>query len=176
MKFRTFAAGSALVCFTLLCAETTTPISSIPDVPYPEGFRRWMHVTSVITPARKDETGAHEDQAKNPAPHGLVHHLYANALAVEGYRTGHFPEGAVLIADWFFLEEAKSGLVQGARQSTDVMIRDARHAATGGWGFEKFGGDSRTERKAGANAVQSCFRCHERAGMEREFVFSTMKD
>jgi hypothetical protein len=175
MKFRTPFSTSALALSTLLVAQTVAPTSPAPDVPYPDGYRRWMHITSVVNPAKKDEAGTPSDAAKTSTPHGLIHHLYANELALEGYRTGHFPEGAVLIADWFALEEARSGLVQGTRQSVDVMIRDVRYSATGGWGFEKFDQDSHTKRKVSSNAVKSCFECHQHAGAEREFVFSTLK-
>ena len=176
MKFRALFFSIALALSTLLAAQTTAPTSPAPEVPYPDGYRRWMHITSVVSPPKKAVMGAPADEAKASAPHGLVHHLYANELALEGYRTGHFPEGAVLIADWFALEEARSGLVQGARESLDVMIRDPRYAATGGWGFEKFDQDSHTKRKVSANAVNTCFKCHQHAGAEREFVFSTLKE
>lgn len=159
-----------------LLAETPPPAPSFPAVPYPEGFRRWTHVASAIVAATmSDGNTAGERKEKQPAPHGLIHNLYANALALEGYRTGHFPEGAVLIADWFILEETRGGLKQGPRQSVDVMIRDARYTETGGWGFENFEQASRTQRNVGANAVKACFECHRRATPEREFVFSTLQ-
>jgi hypothetical protein len=177
MKFRTLLSGSALALSTLLLAQSVAPVSPAPEVPYPDDFRRWMHITSVVTPAKKSEGGTSSDKARDSAPHGLIHHLYSNELALEGYRTGHFPAGAVLIADWFALEESRSGLVQGARQSVDVMIRDVRYASTGGWGFTKFDQDSHTIRKVDASAAaQSCFKCHEHAGADREFVFSALKE
>ena len=55
--------------------------------------------TSAVTPPEKGATNNHPDDGKIVAPHGLIHHIYANEKALEGYRTGHFPEGAVLIAD-----------------------------------------------------------------------------
>lgn len=175
MKIRTLFFASALVLTTLLFAQTAAPTSPAPEVSYPDGYRRWMHITSVVSPPKKEEATAHSDGAKASAPHGLVHHLYANELALEGYRTGHFPEGAMLTADWFVLEESRSGLVQGPRQSLDVMVRDVRYAETGGWGFEKFDQDSHTVRKVSTNAVKSCFECHKFAGPEHEFVFSKLK-
>ena len=176
MKSRSLFFAGALALSTLLFAETAAPVSPSLEVPYPDGYRRWMHITSVVSPPKKNEAGAPADEAKAAAPHGLVHHVYANEQALEGYRTGHFPEGAVLIADWFALEEMRSGLVQGARQGVDVMIRDNRFTATGGWGFTKFDQDSHTQRKVDATAaVQSCFKCHQFAGAERQFVFSTLK-
>jgi hypothetical protein len=159
---------------TLLRAETPPSSAAYPEVPYPDGFRRWTHVVSAIVAAKMSEPGKPAEEAKGAAPHGLIHNLYANALAVEGYRTGHFPEGAVLIADWYVLEETRGGLKQGPRKSVDVMIRDARYAETGGWGFENFDQSSHTQRNVGPKAVTSCFECHRHAGPEREFVFSTL--
>ena len=108
------------------------------------------------------------------APHGLIHHLYANEKALEGYRTGHFPEGSVLIADWFVLEPKRADLVEGSRKSVNVMIRDARYTTTGGWGFEDFAQDSHEKRNVGPAAVQSCFDCHSRA-KDHDYVFSVLK-
>lgn len=164
-----------LLASTLLRADPAVPDAPLPEVPYPEGYRRWTHVVSAVVSAKMGEAGPDAEKEKARAPHGLIHNLYANERAVEGYRTGHFPEGAVLIADWFVLEETRGGLKQGPRKSVDVMIRDARYTETGGWGFENFEQSSRTQRNVGAKAVTSCFKCHQWAGPEREFVFSTLQ-
>jgi hypothetical protein len=155
----------------LIAQDTPT---APPPVPYPDGYRQWMHISSAVLPPKPGAANSHPDELKVAAPHGLLHNLYANALALEGYRTGHFPEGAVLIADWFVLEARGPELIQGSRKSINVMIRDARYTETGGWGFEDFDGDSPTTRNVGANAVQSCFKCHQRAEAH-EYVFSVLK-
>ena len=170
MKFRFLLPVGVLT----LCAGLRAETASSPEVPYPDGFRWWAHVASAVVSTKMGAEGPEAEKEKAAAPHGLIHNLYANELALEGYRTGHFPEGAVLIADWFVLEETRGGLKQGPRKSVDVMIRDARYTQTGGWGFENFAQNSRTERTAGAKAVTSCFKCHQWAGPEREFVFSTL--
>jgi hypothetical protein len=172
MKLRPLLIVGVAALSAGLIAQPSPPV--LPEVPYPDGFRRWMHICSVVTPPKKTEGGGQTEMVRAAPPHGLIHHLYANELALEGYRTGHFPEGAVLIADWFLLEESRSGLVQGPRSSTDVMIRDPRYAATGGWGFEKFDQDSHTTRKVGPKAATTCFECHGRA-KDHEFVFSVLK-
>lgn len=175
MKPRFLPSLLALAVAVVLAAETAPPAAALPEVPYPDGFRRWAHVASAILSAKMGEAANHAGEEKAAAPHGLIHNLYANELALEGYRTGHFPEGAVLIADWFILEETRAGLKQGPRKSVDVMIRDARYTETGGWGFENFERDSHTQRNVGPKAVASCFECHRHAGPEREFVFSTLR-
>ena len=147
---------------------------SLPEVPYPDGYRQWQHVSSVVLPLPKDAAEKFPKEKIAAAPHGLIFNIYANAAAQEGYRTGHFPDGAVLIADWFILEERGPSLIQGPRKSINVMVRDARYTETGGWAFEDFDKDSHTTRNVGANAVKMCFECHNRA-KDHEFVFSRLK-
>lgn len=164
--------AASIVFASLLASETVTP--DLPEVPYPDGYRNWRHVTSAVLPPKEGAAKSQPDEAKVAAPHGLMFNIYANEKALEGYGTGHFPEGAVLIADWFVLEPKGPELVQGPRKSINVMIRDARYTATGGWGFEDFDRDSRTTRNVKQNAVKACFECHTRA-KDREFVFSVLK-
>jgi cytochrome c553 len=45
---------------------------------------------------------------------------------------------------------------------------------TGGWGFEGFKGDSKSERAVGNNAAAACFQCHT-AQKNNDFVFSTFR-
>jgi len=62
---------------------------------YPAGFRDWNHVRSALigpaSPAYKE--------------YGGLHHIYANAKAMEGYRGGKFPDGSVLVFDLFEANE-----------------------------------------------------------------------
>jgi hypothetical protein len=164
----------AVASVLLLAGALIAQVVSSPEVPYPDGYRQWRHITSGVLPPKQVEANSQPNPAEATAPHGMIHHIYANEKALEGYLTGHFPEGAVLIADWFVLEEKGGALRHGPRHSIDVMIRDARYTDTGGWGFEKFDKDSRTTRTVGPNAVQSCFACHTGAE-DREFVFSVLK-
>ncbi len=170
MKTRAKLGAVLLIMAGGLAAEEVSPMS--PAVPYPEGYRRWMHVASAVTPPKKGVAGSHPEEGKVVAPHGLIHHIYANEKALEGLRTGSFPEGAVFTADWFVLEETPGGLGQGPRKSLNVMVKDARCAATGGWGYEDFDKDSQTVRNVGRNAVKQCMDCHARA-QKHDYVFST---
>ena len=136
-----------------------------PVVPYPAGYRQWTHVKSMVI------------QQGHPLAEafGGIHHLYANDKAMQGYRKGRFADGAVIVFD---LLEAKAGggaIEEGARKVVGVMVRDARKfAATGGWGFEGFKGDSTTERAVAGNAKAACFDCHA-AQKERDYVFSAWR-
>jgi len=151
-------AGPALVALALaasllwLCASGPAPAADdAAAVAYPDGFRAWTHVKStLVAPGNKDY-----------AELGGFHHIYANAQAMVGYRTRDFPEGSTIVFDWLKLQGADGAYTEGERRRLDVMVKDsARFAATGGWGFQRFVGDSRTER-AVEPAPQQCFACHQ---------------
>jgi hypothetical protein len=131
-------------------------------VPYPDGYRNWTHVKSmVINPghALYDAFGG-------------IHHIYANGKAMAGYKSGKFADGAVIVFDLLEAKSADNAVTEGARKVVGVMVKDAKkYAATGGWGFEGFKGDSRTERAVGANAAKACFECHV-AQKTADYVFS----
>lgn len=141
------------------------PAAADAQVPYPQGYRQWTHVkTMQILPGHPlfDAFGG-------------VHHIYANAKAMQGYRSGRFPEGAVIVFD---LREARTegaAVVAGPRKVVGVMHRDAkRWPGTGGWGFEGFKGESTTERAVGAEAKTACFGCHA-PQKARDYVFSSFE-
>lgn len=131
-------------------------------VPYPEGYRAWTHVASSVT-------------AEGPQA-GTIHNIYANALALEGYRTGRFADGAIIVGD--LLQPRRSGFmnVSGDRIRVAIMHRDsARYAASGGWGFEQFRGDSRTDRMLDSlGGAARCFACHT-GRAQSGFVFSSWR-
>jgi len=134
-------------------------------VPYPTGYRAWHHVKSmVISPGH----GLYD-------AFGGIHHLYANPAAIKGYQTGKWPDGAVIVFDLLDAKSAENTVTEGARKVVGVMHRDAKkYAATGGWGYEGFKGDSRTERAVAGNAATACHACHI-AQKDVGFVFSKMR-
>lgn len=132
------------------------------SVPYPEGYRDWHHVKSMVI---------------NPG-HGLydafggIHHLYANKAAMEGYSTGKWSDGAVIVFDLLEAKAAENTVTEGERKVVGVMHRNvSKFAATGGWGYEGFKANSKTERAVGVNAATACHQCHT-AQKDSGFVFS----
>jgi hypothetical protein len=128
---------------------------SVPaDVPvaYPQGYRSWVHVKSaLVSPAHR-----------NFASIGGFQHIYANPEGMVGYRTRAFPEGSIVVFDWLEMRDTEGAFVEGARRQVDVMVKDSkRFATTGGWGFQRFVKDSKTERAATPPSSQ-CFACHEK--------------
>ncbi len=132
--------------------DATTPI------PFPEGFRSWTHVKSAVV-----RPGPSNDSAFS----GL-HNIYANAPAMVGYRTGRFPDEAVIVFDLFDFEESAEALRPTRRKSVSVMMRDP--SVQGGWRFEDFRGGEPSQR-AEAQAISACLACHLRE-VEGDGVFS----
>lgn len=149
----------------VLAAATAAIAADPPPVPYPAGYRDWHHVKSmVINPGHP----LHE-------AFGGIHHIYANEKAVEGYRTGRFPDGAVIVFDLLEAISADNALTEGARKVVGVMHKDAgKYPSTGGWGFEGFKGDSQEERAVGKQAASACFECHA-PQKDRDYVFSSLR-
>jgi Cytochrome P460 len=140
--------------------------AKIPEVPFPDGYRSWQHVKSVVV-----------DPERNPlaSEGGKIFHFYANPQAVEGYRTGTFPNGSVLVRETLRTivveSDSKSALTEGERSALDVMMKDDRlYQETGGWGFETF--DSKNARLAEKDRAQ-CYTCHSKQ-KDHDLVFTTL--
>lgn len=152
-RVKTTRANSVLLMVAVGALLALRPAPTVDDVvAYPEGYRTWAHVKSgVISPS-------HATFATN----GGFQHIYANAQALEGYRTRNFPEGSVIAFDWLAMTENAGAFVEGERRQLDVMVKDSkRFASTGGWGFQRFVKDSKTELSTTLKP-QQCFTCHER--------------
>lgn len=135
------------------------------DVPYPAGYRDWNHVKSMVI-----EKG-------HPLfdSFGGIHHIYANAKAIQGYKTGRWPDGAVIVFDLLDAKHDGGAVTEASRKVTGVMHRDSKKfSETGGWGYEGFAGDSTTQRAVGGKAKTACHACHQ-AQRARGFVFSELR-
>lgn len=146
-------------------AMSLSQLANAQEVPYPSGYRDWHHVKSMVINAGHPLFEAF----------GGIHHLYANKQALEGYKSGKFPNGAVVVFDLLEALNADNAVTEGARKVVGVMHKDAaRYKDTGGWGFEGFKGDSKTDRAVGKNAASACFQCHA-PQKSQDFVFSTFR-
>jgi len=153
--------------FVALLTATTTigELRAADPVPYPEGYRDWRHVKSMVI-----EQGHPLYDA-----FGGIHHLYANPEALQGYQSSRFPDGAVIVFDLLAAEPTgDNAIVEGDRKVVGVMHKDSRRwPDTGGWGFEAFVGDAQ-DGAPDAAAQAACFACHT-AKPETDFVFSTTR-
>jgi hypothetical protein len=159
MKYMIVASGLIIGASAVLAADEAQvqyPVS------YPEGYRSWHHVSSMVI----------EQGHSLYASFGGLHHLYANDKAMRGYASGKFPDGSVIVFDLLEAASADHAVTAGRRKVVGVMLKDSRkYASTGGWGFEGFAGDSKTERVVGAKAAEACFGCHT-AQKSKDYVFS----
>lgn len=132
--------------------------------PYPDNYRNWSHVKSMIIqsghPLAKTDEG--------------IHHIYANKGALKGLKNGEYPDGSVFVYDLLTHIEKDKTIQEGERKLVGVMYKDSKaFAKTGGWGFEGFAGNSQTERliKDGGTA---CFACHI-PQKDDDYVFSKLR-
>lgn len=150
-----------ILLLTLAAEVGAQVISNTAVVDYPEDYRSWVHVKSmIIQPGH-----ALED------PFGGIHHVYANAKAMVGLNGGNYEAGAAFVFDLLEYEEADRVIVEASRKRIDVMQYDSeRFRATGGWGYDTFIGDSTVDR-VDQDVVVACFACHTSA-KSSNYVFS----
>jgi hypothetical protein len=134
-------------------------------IEYPATYRRWANVKSALV----------GPQSKFFATEGGIHHIYANEKAEEGYSSGKFPDGSVLVYELLETKEIEGLTMEGQRKRVDVMVKDShRYGSTGGWEFASFAGDSRSDGALSAERHAACFACHS-GRKERDFVFSVFR-
>lgn len=160
-------AWGAVVLGIIWIFTSAVAAAESPKVPYPEGYRSWQHVKSVVFGPE------HKSFA---AEGGKIFQFYANPKAVEGYRTGKFPNGSVIVRETLHAVagegDSKGILTEGEHSALDVMTKDDQlYRETGGWGFDTF-----DTKNAGAaeNTRAQCYNCHSKQ-KEHDLVFSTLK-
>jgi Cytochrome P460 len=150
----------------ILLLSFTRPSLPMPRVPYPEGFRTWKHIKTGFT-------GPNNPTFKQ---RGGFHHIYANDKAVDGYKSNHFADGSIIAFDVIEAIDKNSDFSEGKRRLVDVMVKDSvLYASTGGWGFEEFIENNKTEGVLKDLAVPKCFNCHATV-KSNSFVFSKARD
>lgn len=148
-------------------AGGTAPDKPQAAVPYPDGFRSWTHVKSLVVGP------GHESYSKR----GGIHHYYANDKAVTGYNSGSFPDGSIVVDEAVVTKDGEGrtkGLVfEGERRFLDVMVKDSHnYGSTGGWGYEHFDANGRVGSLDGSQQA-ACSACHAKAPTDH--VFSRMR-
>jgi Cytochrome P460 len=155
----TLAPIAVLIVSFALSAQTDEEPS------FPKEFRRWAHVKSVLV----------GPQSPAFATEGGIHHIYANDNALEGYRSGKFPDGSVIVYDLLETKEVAGNTLEGQTRRVDVMLKQrARYASTGGWEFMSFSGSDQTNGKLTAARQETCAGCHARK-KDHDFVFSEFR-
>lgn len=132
---------------------------------FPKDFRRWAHVKSVLV----------GPQSNAFATEGGIHHIYANDKALEGYDSGKFPDGSVIVYDLLTTKEIAGNTIEDQTRRVDVMIKhNERYASTGGWEFMSFSGNDQTNGKLTAERQATCAGCHTHR-KDHDSVFSEFR-
>jgi hypothetical protein len=133
-------------------------------VPYPAGYRSWPVVKSTLV----------GPQSRLYAVRGGFHHFYANPQAMEGYRTGTFPDGALIVDEGVYAVESDGVTREGERRSVEVMHKDRSvYKTTDGWGFERFEAENQVG-SASLEARTACHKCHQ-TKRDKDYVFSVFR-
>ena len=103
-----------------------------------------------------------------------MHHVFANEKAAEGYATGNFADGSMVVYELRETKQQNGVISEGDRKRVDVMIKDsAQYGSTGGWRFQSFRGNDQAQSSVHDNGT-SCFQCHQKASAHG-FIFSQLK-
>ena len=130
-------------------------------VNYPEGYRQWRHVQSLVLDK------GHKDFKAT----GGFHNIYANEKAFDALMAGKpYPDGSVFVNDVLTATESNHMITEGPRKFIAVMQKESKEAPdTGGWAFEVFADDTKNPR--GVTDPKACFQCHE-SEKDTDYVFS----
>lgn len=147
-----------------LAALTLSVVYGAETVQYPDNFRRWVHVsTGVIMPGANPRLASEEG----------MHHIFANQKATDGYPSGNFADGSIIVYEVREAQQKDGVIFEGQRRRTDVMIKDSSlYSSTGGWRFERFWGDDQTQDALHGSGT-TCFASHSKA-KAHGFVFSRL--
>jgi len=132
---------------------------------FPKDFRKWAHVKSVLV----------GPQSAAFASEGGIHHIYANDKALEGYTSGKFPDGSVIVYDLLETKEIAGNTTEGPTRRVDVMVRRTElYRTTGGWEFMSFPGGNPASESLTAERQAACAGCHANR-KDHDFVFSEFR-
>jgi Cytochrome P460 len=157
---RRWASGRTVASVLVFAAGVVSGIDTNPPVPFPVEYRMWAVGKSMVVGPENKNSG--------------FHHYYANEKAVEGFLSGHFPDGSVVVDERLEVRQEAGVTSEGPRKSIAVMHKDAaRYSSTGGWGFDVFAGEDLAQG-APVPVRAACFSCHSQR-KEHDFVFSEFR-
>ncbi len=130
-------------------------------ISYPEGFRKWTHIKSNFL-----------DSTHPNVKYRGFNHVYANDKGMQGYETGIFPDGAIIVFDVIEAVHKNNHSEEAKRNHIDVMVKDStKFFSTGGWNFGQFEAD-KTPRVLTKEMKTKCADCH---ASQKDYVFSEFR-
>lgn len=155
-----------LLLATAACVGGSSLWAQLDDATqFPKEFRKWAHVKSVLV----------GPQSAAFATEGGIHHIYANEKALEGYETGKFPDGSVIVYDLLETREVGGNTIEGPTRRVDVMVKQSQlYRATTGWEFMSFPGGNPADGKLTVERQATCAACHAKRN-DHDSVFSEFR-
>lgn len=146
---------------TFSCQEAKKQLELKNYVPYPEGYRKWLHVKSLEL---KEKHPLYKD-------FGGLHHVYVNEIGESTLKNGGiYPDGTIFVFDLLSVNSSPEATAEGERKVLGVMYKNSKaFANTGGWGFEGFKANTQERLVNGNHSV--CFNCHA-SQKNSDYVFS----
>jgi hypothetical protein len=134
-------------------------------VQYPDNFRRWVHVgTGVIMPG-----------GTLPGSEQGMHQIFANQKAVDGYSSGNFADGSIIVYELREAQQKNGVIFEGERRRVDVMIKaSSSYDSSGGWRFERFWANDQTQDALHGSGT-TCFQCHSQAKARDLFLANSIE-
>ncbi len=159
------AKHNVVVALLLSAFAACLPLHAGAEIPFPAEYRKWATVKTALvgpqSPAFATEAG--------------IHHIYANSKAMEGYATGKFPDGSILVYELLEIKEVSGVTIEGPLKRVDVMLKDnQRFQETGGWDYARFRDGSRTSGTLVSDQKAGCARCHGQK-KDHDSVFSEFR-
>ena len=132
-----------------------------PAIAYPEGYRKWVHVKSMVVFSKDSKLF---DKFEG------MHNVYVNDVGWKALRVGTaYPDGSILVFDLYNTRSAQGVIEASGRKFLAVMKKNAKlYPDTGGWGFEKFQG---SQGVGSLKDMKECFSCHSNQ-KRRDYIFS----
>jgi hypothetical protein len=162
-RFATIVRGAWILAIFTACLVAM--LRAAEPVQFPGDFRLWVHVKTVVlmpgaNPQMKSEEG--------------MHFVFANRTAAEGYASGNFADGSIIVYELREARQINGAIMEGERRRVDVMIKDSsRYSSTGGWRFERFWANDQSQ-DAIQDSGTGCFACHQKA-KEHGYIFSQLR-
>lgn len=135
----------------------------------PEGYRRWPHVGTPLTP---------NDMNGGQAPFPEFHSVYINPAALDHYEaTGAFPDGTVMIKELVSVGAKRAssghGYFMGEFIGLEASVKDKVRFPDepGNWAYFSFGHELPLKPTARPQPTANCNVCHGGAA-DHDFVFT----
>lgn len=149
--------GAMVMGATVLYAQAQKK----PAIAYPEGYRKWIHVKSMVIFSKENKLFDR---------FGGMHNIYVNEIGWKAFRVGSsFPDGSIFVFDLYDVRTYMGAIEARERKFLAVMKKNSKlYPDTGGWGFEVFTGYQATGT---LKDMKECFSCHS-GQKRRDYVFS----